>query len=289
MIEYLIHTLIMINIYVILVISLNLLVGYTGLVSFAQAAFFGIGAYASTLMTVKLGLNFFLAMFVGSIISGLSGALVAIASLRLKEHYFFLGSFGFQIIIFSIIYNWISLTRGPWGIYGIPRPSLGPLSFTSNWSFLLLSLGFTIFCYLSASRIVNSPFGLILRSIREDEIVVNALGRNANFCKVVVFSISGGMAAVAGALYAYYITYIDPASFTLEESILILTMVIVGGTGNIRGSVVGAVVLILFPELLRFLNIPSSAFGEIRQMLYGLILMFFMLFRTRGIIGEKVF
>jgi len=193
------------------------------------------------------------------------------------------------VIVYSIAKNWVSLTRGPMGLPGIPGFSIFGFQLSEIWSYLLLVLIFVIITLFVINRIVNSPFGRVLRSIREDEIASEALGKNTTRYKLLVFIIGAFFAGIAGSLYAHYITFIDPSSFTVMESITILLMVIFGGMGSISGSIVGAVVLVVFPELLRFLGMPSSIAAPMRQMIYGLLLVILMLKRPQGIMGKYQF
>ena len=283
--SYVFHILIMICIYLILSLSLNLLVGYTGLLSLCHAAFYGIGAYASTLLMVKLGLNFFLALPAGVIITMLLSLFVAYPSLRLKGDYFILTTLGFQVIVFSVLYNWVDFTRGPYGIPEVPKPSILGFEFSSLPLFLLLSAVFASLALLILYRVSASPFGRALKAIREDELAASALGKRVANFKIWAFVIASGIAAIAGSLYAGYVTYIDPTSFTLDESIFILAIILVGGSGNIKGPIVGTIFMIILPEALRFLGIPDTIAPNVRQMIYGALLLFLMFFRTQGIAG----
>jgi branched-chain amino acid transport system permease protein len=145
---------------------------------------------------------------------------------------------------------------------------------------------FGLLVYWIVNRLVKSPFGNVLRSIREDEIFAQSLGKNVSFFKVLSFSVSAGLTAIAGALYAYYITFIDPTSFTVQESVFMLSLVIVGGAGRLSGSIIGAVLLVSIPEILRFVGMPSSIAANMRQILYGGLLVAFMMFRPKGILGQ---
>lgn len=287
--NYILHLLIMINIYLILAFSLNLLVGYTGLLSIAHAAFYGIGAYISTLFVMKLGINFFIAIPLTIILAMLLSLLVSVPSIRLKGDYFILATLGFQAVIYGILYNWVSVTRGPYGIPGIPRPEIFGFRFGNIPSYFILSTTFAVLVFFVFRQMILAPFGRTLKAIREDETVALGLGKNVVKFKKVSFAISAGMAAIAGALYAGYMTYIDPTSFTIYESIFILSMILIGGTGNIKGSVVGVILVILIPEMLRFLGLPQSIAANARQMIYGLLLVILMYFRPQGIAGEYKF
>lgn len=280
------HILILIGIYVILAESLNLIVGYTGLLSIAHAAFYGVGAYVAALMALKLGSPFVINIICAVIISGLLGGLVGIPSLRIKDHYFVIATFAFQVIAFSILNNWVSFTGGPMGLPGIPQPVIFGWQVSSHLEFLLLVGAFAVLAFWVCHRIIKSPFGRVLMAIREDEVFVLATGKNVAVYKVAVFVIGSGMAAIAGALYAHYISFIDPTSFTVMESIFIISIVIIGGAGSLSGPVIGAVVLVMLPEILRFVGMPTSVAANMRQILYGGLLVAFMMWRPQGLVGK---
>ena len=284
--NYLFHILVMIGIYSIFIQSLNIVMGYTGLVSLSQAAFYGIGAYATALLMINFHINFFVAVPISIVVTVLLSFIVSIPSLRLKGDYFILATLGFQIIIFSILYNWIGLTRGPYGIPGIPSPQIFGFTFDDPAKFLILSTIIALLVNYILHLITSIKFGLILKSIREDEIAISTFGKNTTKFKIISFSIGVGIAAIAGSLYATYVTYIDPTSFTLNESILLVTILSIGGGGNIIGPIVGALILILLPEFLRFLEIPDSIAANIRIMLYALVLILILIYRPQGLAGE---
>ena len=287
--EYLLHILILIGIYTILSVSLNLLVGYTGILSIAHAAFFGIGAYVAALMGLHFSTPFLLNLILAVIGGAVIGMLVGIPALRIKDDYFVIATFAFQIIIYSILNNWVSLTKGPMGIPGISQPRILGLQIDSQLEFLVLVLILAAITFFISNRVVKSPFGRVLKAIREDEVLSESLGKNTSSFKVQVFMVSSGLAAIAGVIYAVYITYIDPTSFTIMESIFIVSIVIIGGAGNLKGSILGSAVLVALPELLRFVGLPNSIAANVRQMLYGALLVAFMLWRPRGFIGEYAF
>ena len=287
--EYLLHILILIGIYVILSVSLNLIVGYSGLLSIAHAAFYGVGAYVAALLALKLNSPFLLNTMCAIILCGLLGAMVGIPSLRIHDDYFAIASFAFMVITFSVMNNWVSFTGGPMGLPGIPQPTILGWEITTHVDFLLLVSLFAIITLWVSHRIVHAPFGRVLKAIREDEVFAEALGKNVAYYKVIIFVIGAGMASVAGVMYAYYISFIDPTSFTVMESIFIISIVIIGGAGNIWGSVLAAAVLVILPEALRFLGMPSTIAANMRQIIYGALLVIFMLFRPQGLMGEYSF
>ncbi len=284
--EYLIHIAILVSIYSILGLSLNLVVGEAGLLSVTHAAFYGIGAYATALLLTESGMNFFLAMLIGMVITGAIALLIGAVLSRFDGDFYALGSLGFNVIVFSILLNWQSLTNGPLGIPGIARPSLFGFSFESNTSFLTLSLVLLALVWGICTLITRSSFGRVLHAIREDEQAIQVFGYTTTYYKLVIFVLSAMLAAVAGALFASYITFIDPSSFTVNESIFMLSIIILGGLASHRGAVLGAAFLIILPEALRFAGFPTDVAAQMRQVTYGAILILLMLYRPQGLLGE---
>ena len=287
--EYLLHILIYIGIYSILSVSLNLLVGYTGLLSIAHAAFYGVGAYAAALLALKVHSPFLLNLVLAVLGAAVIGILLGVPSLRIKDDYFAIATFAFQVIIFSVLNNWVSFTSGPMGLPGIPQPKIFGFTVSTHLEYLVLVGLLCALTLLICHRIVNSPFGRVLKAIREDEVFTQAFGKNIGVFKVKVFMISAALAAVAGVLYATYISFIDPTSFTIMESIFIISIVIIGGTGSLWGPVIGSAALVMLPELLRFIGLPNAIAANLRQILYGSLLVIFMLWRPQGFIGEYSF
>lgn len=288
--EYLIHLVILISIYAILGLSLNLVVGYAGLLSVTHAAFYGLGAYAVGVLTTQLGWGFFASMAVGVALAGGAGFLIGLVLSKFKGDYYALVSFGFNIIVFSILLNWQSVTRGPLGIPGIAKPAIEIFNFQfsiiNNAQFLIFSLACAALAYAVARFIAASSFGRVLKAIREDEEAIQVFGYDTSKYKLLIFVIGAMGAAVAGSLFASYISFIDPSTFTLNESVFILSIIILGGLANLRGSLLGALFMILLPELLRFVGFPSDIAAQMRQVVYGLLLILLMLYRPQGLIGE---
>lgn len=270
--EYLLHLLIMICIYSILAQSLSLVAGYSGQISLAHAGFYGIGAYTTALLSVNFGLSPLLNLLLAMVLSGLLAFIVAKVAVKTIDDYYVIITLGIQVVMFSVMNNWQSVTNGPLGIAGIPPFSFFGLVLESKWSFLLLSAILAAVVWFVLHNLTQSPFGSVLRALSEDEVYTGSLGKNVGHAKVVSFVISGMLASIAGVLYAHYITYIDPTSFTLDESIFILSIVIIGGMHNLRGIFLAAVFLVLLPEALRFVGLPSSVAANIRQMVYGMAL-----------------
>ncbi len=284
--EYLVHLGVLFSIFAVLALSLQLVVGYTGLLSVTHAAFYGIGAYTAALLITAHGVNFFVAIVAAVLLTAFCSLLIGLVLSKFRGDYYALGSLGFNVIVFSIFLNWQSLTRGPLGIPGIDRPDIFGFQFSENILFLVLALVFLGLCYWLSKWVTDSSFGRVLKAIREDEEAVSVFGYRTLFFKLAIFVFSAGMAAIAGALYATYITFIDPSSFTINESIFILAIIILGGLGSLRGAVIGALVLILLPEALRFVGFPSEIAAQMRQVIYGLILVGLMLYRPQGLVGE---
>lgn len=284
--EYLIHLAIISSIYAILGVSLNLVVGYAGLLSVTHAAFYGLGAYATGILILSYGWGFFASMLAGMVFAGVAAWFIAMISGKFRGDYYALVSFGFNVIVFSVLLNWQSLTRGPLGIPGIPKPVLLGIPLTSNAQFLILSLVALVCVYAVSYGIVSSSFGRALKGIREDEEALRVFGYSVARYKRIIFVIGAMLAAIAGSLFASYISYIDPSTFTLNESIFLLSIIILGGLANLRGSVVGAVFFILLPELLRFVGFPLDIAAQMRQVAYGVMLVLLMLYRPQGLMGE---
>jgi branched-chain amino acid transport system permease protein len=283
---YLAHYLVMVGIYAILAVSLNLLIGYSGIFSLAHAAIYGIGAYASALVALKLGLGFWGGLVVAAGVGAFASALVAIPSLRVAGDYYVVASFGLQVVVLAVFMNWTDLTNGHAGLPGIPRPSVFGWVIDEPFEYVFLSVAFAALTYAVCWRLTNSAFGRVLQAIRDDEIAAQAMGKNVVQVKIVVACISSALGAMAGSLYAHYITYINPSSFALHESIFIASLVILGGSERLAGPIVGAFVLLAIPEALKFLAIPDTVAAPLRQVIYGALLVAFMLLRPEGLLGR---
>lgn len=287
--EYILHIFVFVGIYAILAVSLDLVAGHTGFLSIAQAAFYGIGAYTSSLLVVRLGSSFSVSTIACMLVAVIISFFVSLPSLRLHDDYFVIVTFGFQMIIFSIFNNWASLTRGPLGISNIPPPSFFGIVVQSHGGFIVMVATLAALAQTTVHLLSTSPFGRVLHTIREDEVFAQAMGKNTLKFKVSAFAVSAALAALAGSLYAHYITFIDPTSFTIMESVLIISMVIIGGAGSKWGPLIGAAVLVVLPEALRFVGLPSAVAANLRQVIYGLVLVVMMMIRPRGLVGKYGF
>ena len=285
--NYLLHIIIFINVYIILAVSTNLLVGMANLLSLGQAAFYGTGAYITALALIILKLPLIPTVILAMVVTALISIIIAYSSLRLQGDYFIMATLGFQLIVYTILYNWVNVTRGPYGISGIPSPKIaGLFEISGILPFFVLSTLLAALVVYIIYRLIYSPFGRALRALREDEIALLSLGRNVTTLKIWTFAISSAFIAIAGFIYASYITYIDPTSFNLDEAIFILSAVLIGGLGNIKGPVAGAVFVILMPELLRFVGLPDNVAANLRMVIYGLTLIVLMRYRRKGLAGE---
>jgi branched-chain amino acid transport system permease protein len=287
-VDYVLYVLSLVAVYGILAVSLNLVLGYTGILSVAHAAFMGIGAYATALLLTGWGFNFFVTLPVGLAVAGVVGAALAASTLRLRGDYYIIGSFGFQVIIYNVFLNWIDLTKGPFGIRNIPKPAAFGVAFGDPARYAALTLVFLAAVVWVARRVGESPYGKVLRAIREDEAGAASIGKNVRRYKISIFVVSSMLASLGGALYAGLISYVDPFAFTIHESIFLQALVIVGGAGNVYGSVVGAAVLISIPEMLRFFDVPTTVASPIREILYGALMILFLRFRPKGLLPERV-
>lgn len=285
--EYFLHIVIMLDIYVMLVLSANMTIGMANLLTLCQAAFYGIGAYIGTFFLMQFNLPFVVIAAAVMLLTGAFSWLVSYASVRLKGDYFVIATMGFQMIVYTVLYNWIDVTRGPYGIPGIPGIKLlGLFELRGVYAYLVLSLVAAVLVALVLYVLMRSPFGRTLNAIRADETVVQSLGRDTAAFKSWAFFISAAVAGLAGVIYAAYVSYIDPTSFTLDESIFIISALFIGGIGNIKGPILGALFVVLLPELLRFVGLPDSVAAPLRQVIYGLALILVMYFRPRGLWGK---
>lgn len=285
--DFLFHVLVLIGIYSVLAVSLDLLATQTGMLSIAHAAFYGLGAYTSALFSVRLGASFISGTLAGIVVAAIVSLVVSLPSLRLHDDYFVIATFGFQMILYSVFNNATTLTHGPLGLAGISKPSIIGWTVDSELGFVVLAAVGAALAYVVVRRITTSPFGRVLRAIREDEVFAQSLGKNSVLFKVMVFAVSAALAASAGSLYAHYVSYIDPTSFTVMESILVISMVIVGGATSRWSPLIGAAVLVTLPEVLRFVGLPNSVAANVRQIIYGALLVTMMMVRPRGLAGER--
>jgi branched-chain amino acid transport system permease protein len=287
--RYFMHLAITSGIFVLLASSWNLLTGFAGLMNLGHAAFYGIGAYTSAILATKLGLNPWFGLLAGGLMAGLSGLLLGIPALRLSGPYLAITTIGFSEILRLVAMNWVELTRGSLGLYGIPPLpgfSLGDwleVDFRQEIWFYYLLLVMVGISLWAIRRLTTSQFGLTIKSLREDEVAAGSIGVDISAYKLAVFTISAFFAGVAGAFFAHYQRLVSPDTLSLGETFAILTMVMVGGLGTLAGPVLGAILLTFLSEWLRFLEDLVKL--DVRLVLYGLLLVLTILFMRGGMVG----
>jgi branched-chain amino acid transport system permease protein len=278
--DYVLQVMIFVALYSILTLSLNLLNGYAGILSLGHAAFYGIGAYTSARLTMDVGVPFVLALATAGAVAGAFGYLLAKPTLRLTGLYISLATLGFNIIVFLVMQNWMALTNGPLGIMGIPTPSVLGYLLRAKSHFYYMAVVLFLVTVFSMHRLVSSRFGRALIAIRENELAAEAMGVDTTRYKVQAFVVAAFYAGIAGSFYAHFVSYIDPLSFQLNETFIIVSMLVLGGAGNLVGPVAGAALLVLIPEIFRFLQ-------GYRMFLYGGVLIVMMLVRREGLFGGR--
>lgn len=263
-------------------LSLNLITGFMGQVSLGHAAFMGIGAYTSAILSARFEWSFVPTMLCAVLIAAVFGILLGIPALKLSGSYLAIVTLGFCEVIRLVELNWMSLTRGPMGMTGIKKPLVLGWQVKSNGDYYWLSLILMLIVIFFVINISNSHVGRAIMSVREDEVAAGAMGVNIRYYKVMTFTISAALCGMMGAFYAHYMRFIDPSAFNFEQSTSILSMVILGGLGGVPGSILGAVILSVLPEALRDL-------AALRMLIYGLIIAVMMIFRPQGILGRTTF
>ena len=283
--DYFFHLAVLCCIYGILAITLDLVVGRTGMLSIAHAAYYAIGAYAVAILYGQLHWPFFAALVAAITISGAVGLVAGLMISHLEDDFYALSSLAIIILVNSLAVNWESLTHGTYGIASIGRPAFLGFQLSSDASLFVLSLALLLIIAAIYHFVCSSAFGRVLEAIREDEGAIAIFGFDTAHYKLLAYTLSSALAAVAGGLYATFVSYIDPTLFTINESVLIMSMIILGGLARLRGAVVGAVLITLLPEALRFVGFPSDIAGHMRYLTYGLVLVFLMRYRPRGVMG----
>ena len=278
--DYILRIITLVGVYVILALGLSLILGYTGQLSMGHAAFFGIGAYTSALLSLHFGWSFWFTLPIAGLVGCIFGFLLGLPTLRVKEDYLAIVTLAFGELVRLTMLNWIGLTRGPMGLPNIPPPSLFGIMLSSVPQFYIC-LGLVFLTVFSIHRLVNSAFGREMIAIREDEIAADAMGINVTRVKVIVFALAGLYAGLAGSFFAHFNGYISPDNFTYSESVGILLMIVLGGIDSIPGVILGASVLTLLPEALR-------GIGAWRMVIYGLLMVVMILVRPQGLLGHKV-
>ncbi len=288
MIEYLLTLAILIVVGVVLALSLNLVMGYSGMMSVSHGALMGVGAYVTGVLSTKFGWEPAMTLVLGTVAAGLVGWLFMNAAARLDPDDFILASFTFQMAVIDLFTQWTPVTNGSYGLFGIRRPALLGVQLNDVWSLTAFALVFGALAWLALSHVGRSRYGIILRGMRESHRGVEAAGKNVLQTQVMTFAFSGAFAGLAGAVYAVSIGVIIPNDFAVQRSILVIAFLLVGGIGNMTGAVLGAVALLALPELVKhFGSIPTQWEGPGEQILYGVIIVLFVWLRPQGIIPER--
>jgi len=265
-------------IYAIVVIGLGILLGFTGQMSLAQAAFFGMGAYASAIASTTLGWSPWVSIPFGALVAAAIGAAVGYPCLRLSGHYLALATIGFGIIVQLVFINARSLTNGPDGINSIPPPHLGSLALDTYQTYFYVAYCALLLCVYVAWRVKHSRIGRAFEAIRENEIAAQAMGINATHYKVLAFVLASGFGGLAGGLIAHMTRFISPDSYSFDQSVIFLVMLVIGGSATITGAVTGAILLTFLPEFLRPLK-------DSYIMIYGAAVVVMVIFMPEGIVG----
>ncbi len=279
MIEFLFKISLLFCIYSMLTISQNFLLGKVGIVYIGHVVFFAIGAYTTVILITIFSFNSYLTILIAILFSIIISSGLGILTIRLSGHYLLLASLGTCEIVNSIINN-SRITGGAEGI--LINNGINDQNIINYYLIIILFVTQILFFLL----LNKSPKGRIFRAVRDDEVTALLLGHSINKLKLEAIVISAIWASIAGSLYALYSNYIDPSSFTILESIAIFIVILIGGIGTIRGSLIGSFIMIVFPELLRFLNLPSTLIGPVRQLIIGVILIAIISYKPEGILGE---
>ena len=285
--DYALHVAVLILIYTIAAYGLNLVSGYAGMLSISHAVFLAIGAYAVGITTTSTQYGFWVGFALGIFVGVIFGSLMGLLSVRVRDDYFVLASLAVQTIAFGVINNWNSLTSGPLGLAGIKRPSILGITVRTEFMSLLLVGVISLFCFVIVRKVLYwagnlSPYGRLLVAIRVDERFAEIMGKHVSYVKVTAFALCGALGATAGALYGGYVTFVDPTSFMLSESVLLLTIVLLGNPGTLWAPIKGAVLLVGIPELLRIVGLPGPAAAKLRQIVFGFCLVGVVMLRQRA-------
>jgi branched-chain amino acid transport system permease protein len=277
--NYQIDVMTMTGLYIVLALGLNIVVGFAGLLDLGYAAFYAVGAYSDALLSVHFHISFWILLILSGLIAGIFGILLGVITLRLKGDYLAIVTLGFIQIIHLVLNNWDTVTQGPKGIAGIAHPAIGGFAFSRPVHFYYLILLIALLALVSIHRIDRSRFGRAWSAMRDDEIAAEAMGIHTTRMKILAFSMGSAWAGVSGAFFAGKIGFVSPESFTFFESILILSMIVLGGIGSIPGVIMGAVLLMILPEVLRGLS-------DYRMLLFGSAMILMMVWRPQGMVGR---
>ncbi len=283
--DYYFFVLTIVCIWIMVSLSTNMVIGYAGLFSMGHVAYMGIGAYTAAILNIIYGVNYLVTIPIAILVTALFSFLTYLPLMRLVAFPFGLATLGMNVVVVDIIHIAAPRVPGAEGLFGLKTPEFlanGPLRF-------VFVLALTVLCVMFAYRIVNSPFGRTLRALRDRPEAAEAAGKDPRWYRTVVWTLSGAIAGLAGALYASTLFYIDPTVFVVAFSFNVLVYIGIGGLASILGSILGPLLLITFSESLRFAGLPSDISGPVQQIIYGLLLIVLMLYRRRGLVGNYEF
>lgn len=288
MLAYIQNIVVLFSINAILALTLNFIMGYAGIFSLAHAIFFGVGAYTAAFVALNFSDSLLVCMAAAMGLSALLSVALALPALRVRGEYFVAASLGLQMIGVTIFSEWKSVTGGLGGMVGIPPPKLFGYTISSTVEFLALTLVVLLGVLVVTALLVHGSFGRSLMAIRDSESASQAYGKHVNAVKTLSVAVSAGLAALGGVLYAFYMSFVNVEVFTLDMSILLMAMVIIGGTGTLFGPIVGAAIVMALPAALTYLPfIPSSELGTIQQIIYGSAMVLLMMYRPGGLVGGR--
>jgi len=278
--EYQLRVINMVLLYSIVALSINLIAGFAGQLDMGRAAFVGLGGYWSAIMMLRFNLPFIIAFISAGFFCAFIGFVLGTLCRRASFDYLTLITMGFNVICIKIFLNWIPVTNGAMGLRLIPSPMLFGFSFNTNFKFFYFALFLLVICYIIIQKITKSKYGRAFEAIRDDPIAASYSGINVANFKSINFSIGSFFTGIAGSAIAHYTNYCSPFSFSLDESIYQLQMVILGGLGSLPGSILGSAILVIAPEI-------SRTFYEYRLLFLGVIMVFMMIWAPNGILGKN--
>lgn len=288
---YILGILILIALYAIVAEGLGVLMGYAGQVSFGQAAFYGLGAYTAAILATRCHLPPLFCLIVAPVLPTLVALIIGRSILRLREHYLALATLGFGIFVYALFKEFAGLTGGPSGLTGIPYLSLGPFILDRDWKYYYLVWFILGLVLVSIDNLTRSPVGRAFMAIHASEKATEAAGIDTTTLKVQAFGLSACLAGLAGALYAFWVTFISPSPFSFTASVEFVLMVVIGGLGTLWGPLLGAAIIVGLTEFLRWAVriIMPEAGGEFEIIFFGLIFVLIMLFRPQGLLAPRAF
>jgi branched-chain amino acid transport system permease protein len=288
MLAYLLNLATLICFNAILALTLNFILGYAGIFSLAHAIFFGIGAYTAAYLGLQFGASLLLVLPAAMAVASLLSLVLALPALRVRGEYFVAASLGLQMLGVTVFAEWKSVTGGVSGLSSIPPAILFGHQIVGPIESLVLAVVCLLAVIAVTTALLKSSFGRNLRAIRDSESAAYASGKNVAAIKTLAVVVSSALAAVAGVLYAFYLSFINVESFTLDTSVLLMAMIIIGGTGTVLGPIVGSVVLMVLPSLFSYMSfLPQTEIGSIQQIVYGVAMVLLMIYRPGGIAGAK--